>query len=188
MCYSFSASLSMWAAMMVISIFLYNRNRRYDRWNAGFIFILSLVQLIEAGMWTGIKNLSNILLIAIMLQPLAQCYLGLRYNRNSLILIILTLFCIMGILWAILIPKIKPISEGKDGHLEWEIEFPYGVFCLYIVGIFVPVLYMNIRSAAILIIGMILSAVIAISQSTGNSFSSIWCFYSIIYAVAAMIA
>lgn len=40
MCYSTKASLIAWSTSVLIGIYLWQRNRRYDRWNASFIFRL----------------------------------------------------------------------------------------------------------------------------------------------------
>src|SRR5574339_516215 len=98
MCYDKDTSLLAWTLSYTIAWYLFNRNQNYDRWNASFILCFTTVQLIEAGIWCSKESngasasefvdlFTRLLLLALLMQPLIQSYMGYQYtpaNENSL--------------------------------------------------------------------------------------------------------
>jgi len=56
MCFSPTASMLALTTSNIIALYLYNRNKLYDRWVASFIFVFSLVQLGEFFLWTSQRS------------------------------------------------------------------------------------------------------------------------------------
>ncbi len=204
MCFSVEASLSAWILANGISLYLFYRDKNYDRWNAAFITTFSTIQLIEAGIWMSInkgsKTMNNLLtklaFIILLMQPLVQSYMGYRYTKN--IILYLMTFVFLGILIGgfITVGKSKPeqfySSVGSSGHLVWHNNssdnfsgggiIPY----LYMGGLVIPLLFMKeYRGIPLLAVGLI-TAIYSISSSKAGEFGSLWCFTSVLYAVAAI--
>lgn len=204
MCFSFESSIIAWVIAFCISLYLFNRNRKYDRWNALFIFTFTLIQLIEAGLWSN-KN-SNLdstyialIILVLSLQPLAQTYGGWLYTRNNILKMLLYIYI------AIVIYSLIRIGDknnemystvGKNGHLVWNVKNKGKnvpilgnsiVGILYLFGLFFPLLYQNPYNGIPLLLVGILTAFYSFSRSSTKEFGSLWCFTAVIYSVIALI-
>lgn len=216
MCYSVESSLSAWAIANTISIYLYQRNRRYDRWNAGFISTFTTIQLLEAGLWKSMDKeskemndlLTRLVLLVLLLQPLSQTYLGAKYTGSE------TLYCLsfifLGVfIWGLIrVGKSKPgqfsTKKGPGGHLVWTDSGSSGISKssgtsflggdtgliipgLYFTGLFVPLLFAkDYRGVPLLATGIITALYSMYYAGGGEEFSSLWCFYAVIYAAVAV--
>lgn len=212
MCYSLEASLSAWLIANSLAIYLFYRNRNYDRWNAGFVCVFSTIQLLEAGLWWtyGTSKGSNslltkMILLCLMLQPLAQSYLGYRYTSSEFLKYLS--FVYLGVmLWSLY--RIGS-SSSKDfysktnsqSHLVWHdagAESKGGNFVggvspmrwivptLYLFGLFVPLFFAkHNRGIPLLFVGGA-TALYSIFLAKGEEWGSLWCFYAVIYAIIAV--
>lgn len=205
MCYDVETSLLAWTLSYTIAWYLFERNRNYDRWIAGFVLCFTTVQLLEAGLWYTLKTrdsdlnnlLTRLLLIILLLQPLVQTYLGYKYTSSGFLGILSYVF--LGVLvWGLF--KIWRSSKfssdvGPNGHLVWsqtESNSKQGLInnkligALYLFGLFFPLLFMkNYKWIPLVTVG-ILTALYSLSTTDSGEFSSYWCFTSVIYAVVAL--
>jgi hypothetical protein len=222
MCFDKDSSLLAWTLSYSISMFLFYRNRGFDRWNAGFIICFATIQLLEAGLWAGIEEntkgnhskdmndmLTRIILLALVCQPLIQTYMGYKYTKASILGILSYVF--LGIiLWtALRLWKSKKgefsSAPGPNGHLIWTDSKSPNNFLggdgksgpiiggLYFVGLFLPLVYMALRSppgkwnkAVVLMLIGAASAVYCIKYAAPKEFSSYWCFTAVSYSIAAL--
>lgn len=216
MCYSVESSLGAWAIANSISIYLYKRDRRYDRWNAAFITCFSTIQLLEGGIWVTLGEdskamndlLTRLVLLVLLLQPLTQVYLGAVYTESE-ILYYLSFVFLAVFLWGLWrVARSKPgqfsTSQGKNGHLVWKDTGASGISNdsgasflggnsglivpgLYFTGLFLPLLFAKDNRGVPLLATGILTAMYSMYYAGGGEeFSSLWCFYAIIYAVVAI--
>lgn len=209
MCFNAPTSLAAWIIANLIALYLWNRNRNYDRWNAVFIFTFTLIQLLEAGLWSTDKEslnqlLTGLIVLALLAQPLVQSYMGYKYMSSTKLggdsytkqnlLLIMTYVYVILFIWGL----IKVISNresyqskvGPNGHLVWESKGEPHVLSpftwLYLIGLFIPLLFMkNYKGLPLLAIGLITFAYSWI-KTKGKEFSSLWCFTAVIYAFVAL--
>jgi hypothetical protein len=222
MCYSTRSSFIAWFIAVGIAIYLYNRNKNYDRWNAMFIFTFTLIQLLEGLLWsTSSQKLNNILtifvLIVLLLQPLVQSKAGADATNNKWLEMMIYLYVIVllyGLFYIYRYGKNFYTSVGESGHLVWHFEhrpfediprakFPArGKFqvdsqcesdnilkgpigLLYLMGLFIPLLFAGWKGLPLLLTG-IFTAIYSLRIAGKDEFSSLWCYYSVIYAVIAI--
>lgn len=196
MCYDVKTSLTAWGIAITIAVYLYIRNKNYDRWNSGFIIAFTTMQLVEAGLWsTHNKKLNEVLtrlvLMVLLFQPFIQTYLGAQATKNTFLHLMSYVF--LGIIVYGLIASANSslnlrTTTGKNGHLVWHLEGMMGgaVGILYLLGLFIPLLFMKEgRGLPLLVTGLITAAFSATKAGTGE-FGSLWCLYAVIYAVVAI--
>lgn len=216
MCFNAKSSFTAWIIALILSIYLYKRNKNYDRWNAGFILTFTFIQFLEGGVWLSLKYrettlnsiLTTFILISLLYQPFVQSSLGYM-NTKSPILKYSTLAYALIIGYTLFRIATTPISNfsstpGEKGHLVWddkthlndflggELNFiPY----LYLAGLFLPLLYQGWRGIPLIIVGLAtsfysLGVVGAPKYSCPcgyREFGSYWCFTSVIYALVAIL-
>jgi len=186
-----------WGFANVIAVYLWQRNRNYDRWNAAFIFTFTLIQLLEAGIWSSSSKCANqtftsLIVVALLAQPLVQSYMGWTFTKKDLLRWMTYLYTGL-LIWGIFkvlfkSEKFKSYS-GPNGHLVWdsgESHILQPFTWLYLLGLFVPLLYMGKRGIPLIAVGMITFAYSWI-KTRGKEFSSLWCFTAIAYALAALV-
>lgn len=214
MCISKEVSIVAWVTAFLISIFLWKRNKNYDRWNAAFILTFSAIQLLEAGLWLSIEKenlkmnttLTKIVLIALWMQPFVQSYSGFL-NTGKIPLLLLSIVFAIIIVWALSRIFINPTSKffssvGEDGHLVWNSsenrklysggEFLSGgcglLNILYLIGLFIPLLFMVPLSTGLFLMAIGIGTYTwAQTQTTTDEFGSMWCLVAVIYALAAVL-
>lgn len=150
MCFDKDSSLLAWTISYTIAMYLFYRNRNFDRWNAGFIICFATVQVLEAGLWSTQEDktkgdhssnindlLTRLILIALVTQPLFQTYLGYTSltkagargdPKGRIITDVLKFmsFIFVGVLlWSFYrIWKSKPgdfsSKPGPNGHMVWS--------------------------------------------------------------------
>lgn len=222
MCFDKDSSLLAWSLSYTIAMFLFYRNRGFDRWNAGFIICFATIQLLEAGIWSTQESktkgehsqelndmLTRVILLALVLQPLFQTYLGYKYTKSAVLGLLSYVFAGI-ILWtAIRLWKSKKgqfsSAPGPNGHLIWtDSQSPHNflggagtagpvIGALYFAGLFLPLAYMALRSppgkwtrAILLILIGAVTAVYCMMYAAPKEFSSYWCFTATAYALAAL--
>jgi hypothetical protein len=200
MCFSAESSFLAWTLAYSISYYLFNRNHNYDRWNAAFIMVFSTIQLLEAGIWSdpsqNIKNLlTRLIFLTLLLQPLIQTHMGYKYTGSSFLYIMSFVYLAI-FLWGILKITTSKASFhttlGPNGHLAWHNKDNQSflgngvVTLLYLLGLFVPLLFMkNFKWVPLIAIGLV-TAFISYKYSSTKEFGSYWCFTAVAYAIVAL--
>lgn len=203
MCFSFESSLTAWIISNAISLYLFNRNKKYDRWLSGFITVFSTVQLLEAGLWcTKSKDINSLLtkliFIALLLQPLVQTYLGSIYTGSNILFYMSFVF--LGLLiWGILRCGKYYSTIGPNGHQVWRFKsgdhtsglfggsYGYIAGLLYLIGIFVPLLFLPYSKSLPLIGVGLLTLLYSLYNSSTGEFGSLWCFTAVFYSIISVI-
>ena len=198
MCYSAESSMTAWALANFIALILFCRNSNYDRWNAGFIIVFSTVQLLEAGIWQGVSNelLTRLILIVLMLEPLAQCWLGAIYTGSSLLYYLTLLFVIVFLYtWIVRVVPAKPgqysTIVGPNGHLVWRDRkgtssgLMGSLAPLWLVGMVLPLFFAKGRGVPLIAVGLG-SFLYSMTHASADEVGSMWCYYAVLYAVVAL--
>lgn len=209
MCFDVSSSLLAWSIIYSIGIYLYFRNQNADRWNAAFIMMFAIVQLLEAGLWTTLEDgkkpelndlLTRLMLLTLISQPLIQSFMGYKYSKSELLGVMSWIF--LGLLiWALVRVGFGresgqfSSSPGPNGHLVWsDSKSPsflggWWVVVLYIIGLFVPLMFMysngEWKGAPFVVVGIV-TAIFSILGSSKSEFSSYWCYTTVAYATVAL--
>jgi hypothetical protein len=204
MCFSFQSSITAWIISIILGIYLWHRNHRYDRWNASFIFTFTLIQLLEAGLWKNINTntsvLTKFILLCLLLQPFVQTLCAQRTNPNSKLLFSMCIVYGMILLYTLTRILSNDASfntkVGDKGHLVWnDNKYPnsfvggkFGLLIcvLYLLGLFVPLLYQHSKGIPLIFIG-ILTALYSWYMTRGKEFSSYWCYTSVVYGVGCIL-
>lgn len=205
MCFSVQASLIAWLIADAIAIYLWVRDRRYDRWNAVFIITFSLIQLMEAGLWRSLQVdsammnaiITSLIPLALLAQPLVQSYMGYRFT-GSVILLSIAVLVIAIIIGTIVRIATTPLSSfqstiGEHGHLVWNddtmpnsniIGGPFIGF-VYLIGVLIPLFWMGWRGIPLLIVAVV-TAGWCWYIAGSKEFSSYWCYTAVAYALVAL--
>jgi len=213
MCFDTVSSLTAWSVSVLISIYLFYRGQRYDRWNAAFIVSFSTIQLLEAGLWQTINSKGEIIdaktnefltkgiLLTLLSQPLVQTTFATFHISDSQkftkTLMSILSFIFLGVLFygVYRVGSQSFKSEvGKNGHLKWQSNskseyflggrFGYLIPILYLMGLILPLLFME-GSLALLIIA-VLTFIFSMLYTRGEEFGSFWCFTAVAYSIAAL--
>lgn len=208
MCFDKDSSLLAWTLSYTIAWYLFNRNKNFDRWNAGFIIAFATIQVLEAGLWANNddgKNpdingvLTKLILLTLVFQPFFQTYLGYKYTKSNL-LKMMTFIYVGIIMWTLMrLWKSKQgqfsSAPGPNGHMVWTDSAKPNDFLggkmiglLYFIGLFLPLLYMTGyggRGAFLIAIGVI-TAIYSMIFAGGKEFSSYWCFSAVAYSIASI--
>lgn len=202
MCFDPNSSLLAFAICYSIAFYLFYRNKGYDRWNAAFILVFSLIQLIESGLWVTIYDnneamndlLTRLVLIALLLQPLTQSYMGATYT-GSKVLYVLSFIYLLMVVWGFWrIAKSKPgqfqSTVGATGHLVWN-DGSGGMFTwwsggLYLIGLFAALFFMHWQVGVPLITVALLTAGWSLYNTKDSQFSSLWCIANVAYAIVCI--
>jgi hypothetical protein len=201
MCFDADSSILAWTISYAAAYYLFYRNRRYDRWNAAFIIVFSTIQILEAGVWST-KNqdinelLTKLILLALLLQPLAQTYFGYRYTSSNILFVGTIVFFVL-LCWGLWQVYSKPdgtfnTTVGQNGHLSWNNGtsknfFGSGtVLALYLLGIMVPLLFMKDMAGLPLLAIGILTALYSGIVSHPKEFGSYWCYTAVAYSLVAL--
>lgn len=207
MCFSAKSSFIVWIFAVVLSIYLYKRNKNYDRWNAGFILTFSFIQFLEGGVWLSLKYnesvinsiLTTFILISLLYQPFTQSSMGYMYTKDPILKYSsLAYALIIGYtLYRIATTPMNNFSSkpGEKGHLVWNDsthpnDFLGGGFSfipyLYLAGLFVPLLYQGVIGIPLIAVGL-MTAYYSLRVAGKREFGSYWCYTSVIYALVALL-
>jgi hypothetical protein len=206
MCFDSKSSLLAFTLAYSISWYLFERDKNYDRWIAGFIIVFSSIQLLEAGLWKTMENpgshsaaindlLTRLILVFLLLQPLMQSYLGYKYTKSSILGCMSILF--LGILmWGFYriytsAPGQFNSTIGDKGHLVWSDALSPGSFLgavgiLYMIGLFLPPFFMKDGSGWPLILIGALTALYSFWMTRNKEFGSLWCFTAVAISLVAI--
>jgi hypothetical protein len=138
-------------------------------------------------------------LIVLVSQPLVQSYLGYKSTHESVLALLSFVF--LGIfIWAFWrIFRSEPgqfySSVGSKGHLVWHDSKSKGsilgspiVGSLYLLGLFIPLLFMApfmTKGLPLLIVGAA-TAIYSLFFAGKEEFGSYWCFTAVAYAIVAL--
>lgn len=222
MCYSKEASFLAWGIALGLGALLWRRNKKYDRWNAAFLWTFTLVQFFEGFVWVSMEQKNKVMnsvatafiLLVLVSQPLVQTYMGWTTQqrsskstgpRNDRDVLLYMLMIYAGIFGATLIRLFTErfhSTVGRDGHLVWHARKRSGesvaflggdssgisqfVTLMYLLGLFVPLLFMEGNRGLPLIAIGIGTALYSWARTRGEEFSSMWCFTSVIYGAVAL--
>jgi hypothetical protein len=160
----------------------------------------STIQLLEAGIWISIREgstymndlMTRLVLIVLLMQPLAQTYLGAHYTHSTFLYLLS--FGFLGLLiWGLYrigSSKSGQFSsvKGNNGHLVWDDK---GTPLLrwetipYLIGLFIPLLFIGWPGILLLLIGTA-TLVASLYYAPSREISSVWCFAAVTYAIAAL--
>ena len=150
MCFSAPASFTALIISIGISLWLWNRNHTYDRWNALFILSFALIQLWEGLLWMGFDSniLTSLIVITLLSQPVAQSYGGWMTTKSKELEYLFYFYVLVLLYGIIMISQSNYASKvGINGHLVWENKSnSSGVFSgvlgfIYLIGLFLPLLW-----------------------------------------------
>lgn len=207
MCFNAKSSFTAWIIAVILSIYLYKRNKNFDRWNAGFILTFTFIQFLEGGVWLSLKYkettlnsiLTTFILISLLYQPFTQSALGYMFTKSP-ILKYSTLAYALIIGYTLFRIATTPMSNfsstpGEEGHLVWNDKthstdflggglnfIPY----MYLAGLFLPLLYQGWRGIPLIIVGLA-TAYYSLKVAGKKEFGSYWCYTSVIYALVALL-
>ena len=190
MCYSAPVSIAAWILANTIALYLWFRNRNYDRWNALFIATFTLIQLVEAGLWANLCDVPmNVLLTSfivplLLLQPLVQSSAGYYYTRQWFLLVLAVVFLVLLFGSAFHMSKTST-TVGPHGHLAWTPWSSSLLTIIYVFGLFVPLFFQG-KLGYPLIAVVVLTILWAFIAARGKEFSSMWCFFAVLYAIVAL--
>lgn len=214
MCYSAPQSLFAFCLILGIALCLWNRNLKYDRVLSPFLFVVSMVQLVEFGVHTqkvSSQLAGQLLFLILWMQPVVfcfACYLFLDKERSPYAAAAL----VLGIFYSVVLvhsfreatTECFSVKKGPSGHLEWS-QGPgqggQGIFgdsvmegSTYLAGIFLPLLllefdfgWLNLGLHTILLTGGTTFVFIR-EKFPGLQFSSLWCYSAILVALSAWVA
>jgi len=205
MCFSFKASISNFALIAIVSLFLFYRNTEYDRAIAVFSMAFALIQAIEAGVHAGAnpQQAGQLLYLALWLQPIilsigVYVYITSSNGESSYNTVVtqFALWTMIAFAIVFVLAIINSFSSGNNfhasigesGHIEWkngDMNFLGDYGWLYLVGIFLPliIIFAHLEFAdigiAVLILYGVLSAAYVLATYPSSAFTSLWCYYAI---------
>ena len=214
MCFTAKDSIISWWILAIIALFLWYRNRQYDRALSVFVLVLGLIQLIEYGIHSGAdpNQSGRALYITLWLQTLVLAigvfvFIGSQNAQKVTTVTDDVIHTIAGwnlFLFAIVFVVTLVISftsgstfsgaPGPSGHIEWyqnDSSLLGGWGFLYLAGIFIPLFLIFAYyswadiSIAIMIVYGALSAAYVVANYPVSAFSSMWCYLSIGFAFLA---
>lgn len=205
MCYSAKASLIGFWLIAIVAFFLWYRNEYYDRVLATFLLVLSLIQLVEYGVHSGMNGEQGgrMIYVTLWLQCLVLAVGVYVYVSNSSwgvqlvatgYLIAFTLIFLITLLYALFGSSSFCARVGPSGHVEWTNNggFLLGSWgWLYLLGIF-GALFLLLASQhwsdtglLILILYGVLSAIFVALAFPPQAFGSLWCYLAVGFAFLA---
>ncbi len=110
MCFSARSSFVAWGISVAIAVYLYKRDKNYDRWNASFIACFSAIQLFEGILWKGPLapgheksdgdasincTVTKLILIFLLLQPVSQSYGAYKSSPNSILFVLILIYLLI---------------------------------------------------------------------------------------------
>lgn len=159
-----------------------------------------------------VSLLTSIMLIALWIQPFVQSYAGYYYVSQKgavlwqeIILVAMSFVYVGLIAYALIrafdpevlgIPRSQRVRTtiGPNGHLVWVDEAGKSSFIsggvtvltvLFLLGLFVPILFMGVRGLFLAAFGLI-SLGVAYWLSSSEEVGSYWSYFSVLYGLIAL--
>lgn len=201
-------AVSFWWILVLIALFLWYRNEKYDRVLAAFIVGLALVQLIQYAIYSGADSNQSIRAIFVILW--LQCiilaigvyvFIATQQPSSSMIktiagwnLILFAIFFVVSLLYAIFSTSIFSSDIDSNGHISWLRDGGQllgGFGWLYLIGIFLPLFllfayydYADLPMAILILYAAITAAWVGLTYNI-EEFGSIWSYFAIGFAFLA---
>ena len=214
MCWNEQVSFLSYIIIVIVVIVILQQNPSPNvRWQSYFLLTVVTIQLLEGFLWISIKNendkfnaaVTAIVLLALWAQPLVNSYLGYKIGSTSsmghtILYFTTILFAVLFLynLYIVTFANIDFITETTEScHLNWQRSdtgtFPGSVGILpafYIAGLLLPLLLMLPRREGLIFFtaGLITLGLASYRYGQDGSFSSMWCFLAILYAIAIILA
>lgn len=204
-------SISSWWILALMSLFLWYRNIKYDRALSVFIFTLSLVQLIEYGIYSGADPTQSgrTLYISLWLQCLVLAigvymFIGSNKPKDNPTVTQNVVHKVAGwnmFLYAIIFVVCLILSFSSEINLYATVGKDNNIYYyqngskmfnkwgwLYLIGIFLPLFFIFIYYAgedleiAILLLYGVFSLAYVTCNYNISTFSGLWCYLSVGFA------
>ena len=201
MCINKEVSITTFIVSLFVGIYLFFRNKKYDKWLAVFLLSFSSMQLIEYFLWILQENnlfksnydyfLVKFVIPLVLILELLSAYLGKLWYQNNYKFNILNLLkkefktsifpYILIIYIAIFIyhqyiAKFVGSSVSKQGHLNWGSTYQHKKFWTYFNGLLFAFLLAYPFFGEINIVAIYLFATVLIALFYSDNFASYWCF------------
>jgi hypothetical protein len=214
MSYTAKLSVSSWWILVLMALFLWYRNEKYDRALAVFVFTLGLIQLIEYGICSGADPYQSgrALYITLWLQCLVLAigvYVFINASISStnattsqnIVHTIagwnLFLFSVVFVICLVLSFTSELTlygAVGPDGNIIWyqnggPMLNKWG--WLYLIGVFFPLflifayyMWADLEIAILILYGILATVYVTLNYKL-TSFSNLWCYLSVGFAFLA---
>jgi hypothetical protein len=192
MCFNAPISFSTFLIELFISLYLYNRNKNYDRMNSIFILSFALIQLWEGGIWENQQaSFVALIFLSLWLQPIAQFY-GSYIVTQMPFLKYFTYFYLITFVFILYKTFTSEFSvvTGPNHHLVWlrnnSTNFFNSSFLIFIYffGLLFPLIYT--KQWILLIVGLFTLFYSLYNYLKSNETSTFWCYSAIIYSIVAI--
>lgn len=199
MCYSFDASLNAWLVSFICSIYMLAHPAFYGFWIPIFILTFTQIQIAESIIWASPdKNsyMTRMIGYLLWLQPLINSYMGYLDTKTTALFYMAIFFGFVMIFYHVTAAADTFESTvGPTGSLQWNRFNPDGeevgifgnkIFNLaYLIGLFVPFLYMDSTAKYIpFIVG--LPTLLWSRWYSPTEYGSKWCYSAVSMSVITL--
>lgn len=184
MAYSMKSSLLAWWLLLIIAVFLWYRNDKFDRIIAAVSIVIAMVQLIEYGIYNNMNPKQGGKMVYIVLWLIAFIFslsvlLMTRTSYSLIWFILVSIVFLFAASYIFLSKKDDKFTVRNDnGYLIYKFE---GVW-LFIISLFVPLFllmsFYNWENVGLYLIlaYLIISAIMIYHYLGWERFPSIWCY------------
>ena len=202
MCYSAQSSLTTFAFVFGVCIYLWKQGGNVKKTVAIILFFISLMQIVEFFIWLNIecsranKLISLAIPVLLFLQPIIIISTILYFNSGRLsdtvykLLLVVWLLC-TPLFIALMKPGInKCTTIGRTGHLAWPYaqSFYYGLIQdLYNSMLIIGVGSLNTQYYGLFYVVSSIFSLKYIQEIYGHSWGSVWCNFVNFLAIVALL-
>lgn len=184
MAYSMRSSLLAWWLLLIIAVFLWYRNDKYDRTFSGIAVVVAMIQLIEYGVYNNMNPKQGGKMIYIVLWLISFIFalavlVTIRTTYSLIWFILVSIVFLFAASYVFLSKKDDKFTIRKDdGYLIYKFEGAW----LFIISIFMSLLLLMSRYdwkdiGLYLVFFYLLISAIIINHCLGwERFPSIWCY------------
>ena len=211
MCFSLRVSLFSWFISLIACIYLFNRNKKYDRWVAMFVLVFSQIQILESLLWMSYNKSTEtfenpykcqfivfIIFYALWFQPVINFFGAYLTTKNKICLYVTGFYILLLSYLAVqTIQNTWSVSKGENGHFVWhryddkKKEKPFMgnsiLGCIYVLGLFLPVIFIQNRNLKLTLLTFGLTTMLYLRYKYPNEWSSMWCAISVVIPVLTII-
>lgn len=208
MCYSAEISAATAGFVGVIAWHLWGRNRRQDRPIALILVVVSLMQVLEFGLWLNLdcsttihKVLSSLLSPLVFIQPVLLNWIVAAFDAGTLApdTYLKAMLPTGFVFLASIVQAVQNYGActrvGAGGHLEWATipkPLPLGDFgklskIIYFAGMTLPIGTLKNRGFSLSYLAVAVVSVFSIWNASPRSWPSLWCNFVNFLAVLALL-